>query len=157
MQKPVNGLSDAINCAAENNNISELVVPVTVAGSLSNDILAEIQKFSVVPVAGNIIGAGVGMLAGYIIDWAANEDFIAGKSAVDWTKEGAGWVADRVVDGGKWIGDVAVDVWDTATDYAEVAGNWIADTASDAWNTTTDFFEDTGDAIGGFFSGLFAY
>lgn len=118
---------------------------------------------SVVPVAGNIIGSGVGFLFGFVIDWAVNADFIDGKSVVDWTKEGAGWVADRVVDAGKWIGDTAVDVWDATTNFVEDAGEWIADTVSDAWEATTDFFEDAGNAVGGFFedvggffSGLFA-
>ena len=67
---------------------------------------------SVVPVAGNVVGAVVGMAAGYAIDWAVNEDFIDGKSAVDWTKEGAGWVADRVVDAGKAIGDFFAGIFD---------------------------------------------
>lgn len=74
------------------------------------------------------------MAAGWVIDWAVNADFIAGKSVVDWTKEGAGWVADRVVD----------------------AGEWIADATVEAWDATTDFVEDAGNAIGGFFSGLLA-
>ena len=95
---------------------------------------------SVVPVAGNVIGAGVGMIAGYGIDWAVNKDFIGDKSLVDLAKDGAGWVADRVVE----------------------AGEWVVDKAEDLWNATTDFFEDIGDkvssglkSVGNFLSGIF--
>ena len=122
---------------------------------------------SVVPGLGNIVGAGVGMAAGWLIDGAVNAKVFGGESAVYWAKEGAGWVADRVVDAGEWIADTAVEAWDATTDFVEDAGEWIADTASNAWNATTNFvedageavggfFEDAGNAIGGFFSGLFA-
>ena len=111
---------------------------------------------SFAPFAGNIIGAGVGMVTGWVIDKAFNADVFWGKSAVDWAKEGAGWIADRAVELGEWVSNTASDVWDSATDFVE-----------EAWDTTTDFIEDTGEAIGNlledagnaigsFFSGLFA-
>ena len=144
--------------------VSDAIVDAgTGAGIIAGSTAIGSAIGSVVPVAGNIIGSGVGFLFGFVIDWAVNADFIDGKSVVDWTKEGAGWVADRVVDAGKWIGDTAVDVWDATTNFVEDAGEWIADTVSDAWEATTDFFEDAGNAVGGFFedvggffSGLFA-
>lgn len=144
--------------------VSDAIVDAgTGAGIIAGSTAIGSAIGSVVPVAGNIIGSGVGFLFGFVIDWAVNADFIDGKSVVDWAKEGAGWVADRVVDAGKWIGDTAVDVWDATTNFVEDAGEWIADTVSDAWEATTDFFEDAGNAVGGFFedvggffSGLFA-
>lgn len=117
-------------------------------------------KLSVFPGLGNIIGAAGGAVVGLGVSLVTDvfEEPI---------KEGAGWVADRVVDAGEWIADTAVEAWDATTDFVEDAGEWIADTASNAWNATTNFvedageavggfFEDAGNAIGGFFSGLFA-
>lgn len=122
--------------------VSDAIVDVgTGAGIIAGSTAIGSAVGSVVPVAGNIIGAGVGFVSGIVIDWAVNADFIAGKSLVDWTKEGAGWVADRVVDAGEWIGDTAVDVWDATTDFFGDAGDAVG-----------GFFED----VGGFFSGLFA-
>ena len=137
--------------------VSDAIVDVGTGASviaLSTSIGSAIG--SVVPVAGNIIGAGVGFVAGIAIDAFFNADIWIGKSAVDWAKEGAGWIADRAVELGEWVSNTASDVWDSATDFVE-----------EAWDTTTDFIEDTGEAIGNlledagnaigsFFSGLFA-
>ena len=121
---------------------------------------------SVVPVAGNIVGAGVGMLAGWTIDRVVNAEIFGGESALYWAKEGAGWVADRVVDAGEWIADTAVEAWDATTDFIEDTGKAIGDFfedageavggfLEDAGEAVGGFFEDAGDAIGGFFSGIF--
>ncbi len=88
---------------------------------------------SVVPVAGNIIGAGVGFVAGTLIDFAVNMDIIGDKSLVDLAKDAVDVVADAIVDTGERIADAVSDVWDKAT----------------------NFIENAGDAIGGFFSNLF--
>ena len=53
---------------------------------------------SVVPGAGNAVGAAVGFVAGVAIDFAVNVDIVDDKSLVDLVKDGAGWVADRIVD-----------------------------------------------------------
>ena len=122
---------------------------------------------SFAPFAGNIIGAGVGMVTGWVIEKALNADVFWGKSAVDWAKEGAGWIADRAVDAGEWIADTATDVWnattdfvgeawDATTDFIEDTGEAIGNFFEDAGEAVGGFFEDAGDAIGGFFSGLFA-
>lgn len=58
-----------------------------------------------IPVVGNLVGAGAGAIAGSFINWLIEGDFIAGQSAVDWMKDGADWVADRVVDVGNAISD----------------------------------------------------
>ena len=99
---------------------------------------------SVVPVAGNIVGAGVGMVAGWLIDGAVNAEILGGESALYWAKEGAGWVADRVVDAGEWIGETASNAWDATTNFIEDTGKAVG-----------GFFEDAGNAIGGFFSSVF--
>ena len=88
---------------------------------------------SVVPVAGNIIGAGVGFVAGVAIDWAVNTDIVGDKSLVDLAKDGV----DAIADG--------------AVELVEAAGDFLEDTGE----AIGDFFEDAGNAIGGFFSGLF--
>ncbi len=121
---------------------------------------------SVVPVAGNIVGAGVGMVAGWVIDGVVNAEIFGGESALYWAKEGAGWVADRVVDAGEWIADTAVEAWDATTDFIEDTGEAIGDFfedaseavggfIEDAGEAVGGFFEDAGNAIGGFFSGIF--
>ena len=131
------------------------------------------------PGLGNIIGAAGGAVVGLGVSLVAD-------AFEEPIKEGAGWVADRVVDAGEWIADTAVEVWDATTDFVEDAGEWIADTAveawdattdfvedagewiadtaTDAWNATTDFVEDVGESIsdglesvGNFFSGLFSW
>ena len=114
---------------------------VTEAGIITVSTAFGSAVGSIFPVAGNIVGAGAGYVFGIFIDWAVNDDFIDGKSIVDWTKEGAGWVADRFVEAGEWIGDTAVDMWDATTDFVEEASDSVV-----------DFFEN----VGGFFSGLFA-
>ena len=53
---------------------------------------------SVVPVAGNIIGAGVGFVAGVVIDWAVNTDIVGDKSLVDLAKDGVDAIADGAVE-----------------------------------------------------------
>ena len=106
---------------------------------------------SVVPVAGNIVGAGVGMVAGWLIDRAVNAEIFGGESALYWAKEGAGWVADRVVDAGKWIADTAVEAWDATTDFIEDTGEAIGDFFEDAGEAVGGFLEDAGEAVGGFF------
>ena len=88
---------------------------------------------SIVPVAGNIIGAGVGFLAGVAIDWAVDTDIVGDKSLVDLVKDGV----DAIADG--------------AVELAEAAG----DVLKDAGEAIDHFFEDTGNAVRGFFSGLF--
>ncbi len=121
---------------------------------------------SVVPIAGNIVGAGFGMVAGWVIDGVVNAEIFGGESALYWAKEGAGWVADRVVDAGEWIADTAVEAWDATTDFIEDTGEAIGDFfedaseavggfIEDAGEAVGGFFEDAGNAIGGFFSGIF--
>ena len=110
---------------------------------------------SVVPVAGNIVGAGVGMVAGWLIDGVVNAEIFGGESALYWAKEGAGWVADRAVDVGEWIADAAVEVWDATTDFIEDTGEAVGAFLEDAGEAVGGFFEDAGNAIGGFFSGVF--
>ena len=52
---------------------------------------------TVVPGAGNIAGAVVGFASGVGYYILTDVVTINGKSVVDWTKEGAGWIADQVV------------------------------------------------------------
>ena len=49
------------------------------------------------PGAGNIAGAVVGFASGVGYYILTDVVTINGKSVVDWTKEGAGWIADQVV------------------------------------------------------------
>lgn len=131
------GIAENIESGTRTQKIvSDAIVDVAVESGIiagSTIVGSIVGSFIPVPVLGTMVGAAAGYLAGEAIDRIVNEDIIAGKSIVDWTKEGAGWVADRVVD----------------------AGEWIVDTASDAWDATTDFFEDAGNALGNFFAGNF--
>ena len=127
-------------------DISDAIVDIGVdVGIIAASTSIGAAVGSVVPGLGNIVGAGVGMAAGWLIDGAVNAKVFGGESAVYWAKEGAGWIADRVVDAGEWIADTAVEAWDATTDFVEDAGEAVG-----------GFFEDAGNAIGGFFSGLFA-
>ena len=51
---------------------------------------------SVAPGVGNLIGAGVGFVAGVGIYFATEVIEINGKSAVDWVKEGVDWLVDGI-------------------------------------------------------------
>ena len=109
-------------------------------------------SFIPIPVVGTLFGAGVGYVVGEGAEFFIEYDIVGDKSLLDLTKDGAGWVADRVVDAGEWIADTAPDVWDAATDFVEDTGEDIGDFFEDAGDAAGRFFED----VGGFFSGLFA-
>ena len=153
------GIAENIEAGTRTQKVvSDAIVDVAVESGIiagSTAVGSVIGSIIPIPIVGTVVGTGVGYIVGEGIDFLVNEDFINGKSIVDWTKEGAGWVADRVVDAGEWIGETVSDVWDATTDFVEDTGEWIADKAGDAWDATTDFFEDAGNAIGGFFAGIF--
>lgn len=58
---------------------------------------------SVVPGAGNVVGAIGGLVVGFGIYLATDAIEINDKTIIDWTKEGAGWVADEIVNGIDYI------------------------------------------------------
>ena len=53
---------------------------------------------SVAPGVGNLIGAGVGLVVGVGVYFFTEVLEINDKSAVDWLKESADWIADSIVD-----------------------------------------------------------
>ena len=77
---------------------------------------------SVVPGPGNAIGAAGGLVVGGTIYVFTDVLTFNGKSAVEWGKEGLGWVGDRTVEIGCWIGDTASDI-----------GSWIGNKWDAIW------------------------
>ncbi len=77
---------------------------------------------SIVPGAGNVVGAVGGFVVGGVIYVATDVIEINGKSAVEWTKEGVAWVGDGVVYVADWVGDRAIDL-----------GDWIGDKWNNLW------------------------
>ena len=63
---------------------------------------------SVVPGAGNVVGAAAGFVIGVGYYTVTEVLTFNGKSVVEWTKEGADWIGDQVVDGWNefksWLG-----------------------------------------------------
>lgn len=72
-----------------------------------------------IPVVGSIFGAAVGYGFGECVEFIIEYDFIDDKSILDYGKDCAGWVADRVVDAGKSIGGTMSEMWDISTGLAE--------------------------------------
>lgn len=63
---------------------------------------------SFMPGAGNVAGAIVGLIAGVGYYTLTEVVTFNGKSAIEWAKEGAGWVGDQVAEGWNkftsWLG-----------------------------------------------------
>ncbi|MBO5021409.1 MAG: RHS repeat-associated core domain-containing protein [Clostridia bacterium] len=92
------GVYDNINNGTEAQKvISDVVVDVGfgISGIAASTAIGTAVG-SVVPVAGNIIGGAVGFVVGMGYYVATDVVTINGKSIVDWTKDGFGWLANKI-------------------------------------------------------------
>ena len=133
------GIHDNINSGTRvQKTVSDAVVDAGLGiGSIAVSAAAGAKLGAMVgtvcPGIGNIVGAVGGAAAGVALYFITDVVRINGKTGSEWVKEGAGAVADSLVE----------------------AGQWVADAASDIWLSTKDFAENAVDAVGNFFSGVF--